>query len=270
MQLFARRRTPTTGPGTPTPREPVPAEWRPAALTPTALPATPADEPLRPSAARSDPAAAAAGRSERGGAPAPTDMVYVLAASGSGDAFTVPAMEEPAAASGGVEGWMLLAVHGQRWHWSMPLAGRGAATTAPPRVAQAVAVRVLDDLGVQVRAWHGSGRADQPLYRAELEAPPEPGPAPVRRRRRGATLRPATWRTRLCGPVRNGSRAVHQLARAGVAPGRGPSATEWRPESEPLIRGVQPSTSDRDRPVQYADQRQRAHPDRHRNRPGQR
>jgi hypothetical protein len=213
VQLFAKRRTPTTAPGIPTPREPVPAGWRPGAFTPAALPATPADEPLRHSAAAPDPAAAAAGRSERGGAPAPTDMLYVLAASGSGDGFTVATIEGPAAASGGVEGWMLLAVHGQRWHWSMPLAGRGAATTAPPRVAQAVAVRVLNDLGVQVRAWHGAGRADQSLYRAELEAPPEPGPAPVRRPRRGATLRPATWRTRLCGPVRNGSRAVRALSR---------------------------------------------------------
>ena len=65
---------------------------------------------------------------------------------------------------------MLLALHGQRRHWSTPLLSRGAAVTAPPRVAQAVAVRVLTDLGLQVRAWHNVSGADQPMYRAQLEA----------------------------------------------------------------------------------------------------
>jgi hypothetical protein len=95
------------------------------------------------------------------------------------------------AASGGAEGWMLLALRGQRQHWSMPLLSRGAATTAPPRVAQAVAVRVLNDLGIHVRAWHGAGSADQPIYLAELEAPPEPRPTPAGRRG-GVTLRLVT------------------------------------------------------------------------------
>jgi hypothetical protein len=58
----------------------------------------------------------------------------------------------------------------------MPLAARGAASTASPRVAQAVAVRVLNDHGVRVRSWHGADSADQPTYRAELEALPELGP----------------------------------------------------------------------------------------------
>lgn len=145
-------------------------------------PRTPADEPLRLTADAPDPAAAAAARrSEPGGASALSEVLYVLVASCSVGGFTAPIVEGPATASGGAKGWMLLAVHGQRWLWSMPLAGRGAATTAPPRVAQAVAVRVLHDFGVRVRAWHGAGGAEQPTYRAELEAPPEPGPCrPVR------------------------------------------------------------------------------------------
>jgi hypothetical protein len=92
-------------------------------------------------------------------------------------------VEGAAAASGGAGGWMLLALDGQRRHWSMPLLSRGAAVTAPPRVAQAVAVRVLTELGVYVRAWHGAGSADEDMYRAELKATPEP--APRRSARRG-------------------------------------------------------------------------------------
>jgi hypothetical protein len=90
---------------------------------------------------------------------------------------------------------MLLALHGQVRQWSMPLFSRGAAITAPPRVAQAVAVRVLSDLGLHVRAWRTAG-GDQPMYRAELEAPPEPTPALPARRRDGATPWLAPWRIR--------------------------------------------------------------------------
>jgi hypothetical protein len=105
---------------------------------------------------------------------AETDLLFVLVPGGS--SFTTATVVGAIAASGGAEGWMLLALRGQRQHWSMPLLSRGAATTAPPRVAQAVALRVLNDLGVHVRAWHGAGSADQPIYLAELEAPPEPAP----------------------------------------------------------------------------------------------
>jgi hypothetical protein len=124
----------------------------------------------------------AAGRSGTDGALAATNVLYVLVPSGSGDDFTTPTVQEAAAASRPAEGWMLLALHGYRRQWAMPLLARGAAVTAPPRVAQAVAVRVLADLGVHVRAWHGVGSADQPVYQAELEAPREPAPPHDHRR----------------------------------------------------------------------------------------
>lgn len=110
---------------------------------------------------------------------------------------------------------MLLALHGQRRQWAMPLLGRGAAVTAPPRVAQAVAVRVLTDLGVPVRAWHGVGSADQPMYQAELEAPREPTP-PHGRRRNLRILGPATWRIRavMVSCARRARRQPHCSRRA--------------------------------------------------------
>jgi len=95
-------------------------------------------------------------------------VLYVLVLSGSG--LPAAAVEGTARASGGAGGWMLLALHGQRRRWSTPLLSRGAAATAPPRVAQAVAVRVLTDHGLRVRAWHNVSSADQPMYQAQLEA----------------------------------------------------------------------------------------------------
>jgi hypothetical protein len=194
VQLFDRRRTSTTAPAIPTPRESAPSgSGSAASISTVSAPTAPADEPVPPRPDASDPEAAAA-RSGTDGALAATDLLYILAPSGSGNGVTTATAAGAAATCAGAQGWMLLALHGQRQHWSMPLLSRGAAITAPPRVAQAVAVRVLNDLGVHVRAWHAAGSADQPKYRAELEAPPEPRRTPVGRRS-GVTLRPATRRT---------------------------------------------------------------------------
>jgi hypothetical protein len=171
VQLFDRRRTSTTAPpGIPTPREPArPGPGPATSIPPVSAPRAPAGEPLLRRPDGSDPEAeAAAGRSGTDGALAETDLLYVLVPGGSG--FTTATVVGATTASGGAEGWMLLALRGQRQHWSTPLLSRGAAVTAPPRVAQAVAVRVLTDLGLQVRAWHNVSGADQPMYRAQLEA----------------------------------------------------------------------------------------------------
>jgi hypothetical protein len=79
-------------------------------------------------------------------------------------------------------GWTLSALRGPRCSWSMSLAGRGAAATAPPRVAKAVALRVLAEQGVPVVAWAGSGGGDQPIFRALLDGH---RPASGTSRRRG-------------------------------------------------------------------------------------
>jgi len=50
-------------------------------------------------------------------------------------------------------GWTVLAAHGSRWSWSIGLDAHGAAFAAPPRVAQAVAVRVLADHAIDVGGW---------------------------------------------------------------------------------------------------------------------
>lgn len=51
--------------------------------------------------------------------------------------------------------WVLLTHHGAttRPTWSTPLARHGAGPRATQRVAQAVAVRVLHELGVAVHGW---------------------------------------------------------------------------------------------------------------------
>jgi hypothetical protein len=196
VQLFDRRRPSTTAPpGITTPREPARSGSGPAvSIPPVPAPRAPSGEPLPHLPDGSGPeAGAAAGRSGTDGAPAESDLLYVLVPGGS--SFTTATVMGAIAASGGAEGWMLLALRGQRQHWSTPLLSRGAATTAPPRVAQAVAVRVLNDLGIHVQAWHGAGSADQPMYRAEREAPPKPRPTPAGRRS-GLTLPLVTRRTR--------------------------------------------------------------------------
>ncbi|MDD7963940.1 hypothetical protein [Actinomycetospora lemnae] len=58
------------------------------------------------------------------------------------------------------DGWVLLCRRGGRVTWSMPLAPRGAAPRVRPAVAQAVAVRVLDEQGVFVSGWNQVGPAD--------------------------------------------------------------------------------------------------------------
>jgi hypothetical protein len=131
------------------------------------------------------------------------EQAYVLVPGAGVDGFTAPTVREATAASCRADGWVLLALDGGRRQWAMPLLGRGAAVTAPPRVAQAVAVRVLTGLGVHVRAWHGIGSADQAVYRAELVAPPESAPAHRGRRWDEPFSAPATARS----PVANVSRA---------------------------------------------------------------
>jgi hypothetical protein len=196
VQLFARGRRPAAALGIWTARKPVSLSSGPVVSIPTArAPTTLADQPRQQRPVAPNPEAGGAeARSGAGGAVAGTDVLYVLMPSGSGAGCTVATVEGAAAASGGAEGWMLLALRGQRQQWSMSLVGRGAAIMAPPRVAQAVAVRVLNDMGVHVRAWRGDGGADQIMYRAELEAPAE-GPARVGRWD-GSALRLGIWRSR--------------------------------------------------------------------------
>lgn len=52
------------------------------------------------------------------------------------------------------DGWSLRCRRHDRVVWSMPLAPRGAAPGVRPTVAQAVGVRVLDELGVFVSGWN--------------------------------------------------------------------------------------------------------------------
>jgi hypothetical protein len=187
VPLFGRRRTPITAPGVPTPREPAPSGTGHKTFTPTVSgPTAAADEPEVHKPAAPNPEVGPAGRWETGDALTAADVMYMLVPSGSGADCTAANVDGASAASVEAEGWMLLALHGHRRHWSMPLLGRGAALTAPPRVAQAVAVRVLTDLGVHVQAWHRASGADQPIYRAGLERPAPP-PAPVGRRRDGVS-----------------------------------------------------------------------------------
>lgn len=70
---------------------------------------------------------------------------------------------------GGVDpGWTLVAWSDTTWHWAAPLAERGAATSAEPRVAQASAVRVLTEQGVVVEGWGGGGTLEAPAYWARV------------------------------------------------------------------------------------------------------
>jgi hypothetical protein len=75
--------------------------------------------------------------------------------------------EDPSATYG--QGWTLVVWHGARWRWSMALAARGASASCETRVAQAVAVRVLADQGVQVESWSVCGyESTLPTRRAVL------------------------------------------------------------------------------------------------------
>lgn len=89
----------------------------------------------------------------------PPDVVYVLV-------FNPP--EAPAPDYG--VGWTVVAWHGDRWRWSVALAARGAGAHAGPRVAKAVAVRVLGAQGVPVEDWHGAGGGELSMFRARLRS----------------------------------------------------------------------------------------------------
>jgi hypothetical protein len=102
------------------------------------------------------------------------EVLYVLANSENGDGG---AGSWTPIADAWCAGWTLSALRGPRCTWSMPLAGRGAAATAPPRVAKAVALRVLAEQGVPVVAWAGGGGGDRPIFRALVDAPRPPSSA---------------------------------------------------------------------------------------------
>lgn len=95
-------------------------------------------------------------------------------------------------------GWTLVVWHGDRWRWSMGLFARGAGPSAPPRVAQAVTVRVLAERGVDVDGWQPAGGAAALAFRAQLATGTSSTRArrqmdeatrPRRRRRQAAWLR---------------------------------------------------------------------------------
>jgi hypothetical protein len=92
-------------------------------------------------------------------------------------------------ATGYPGGWTLSAHHDTGWSWSTPLSARGAGAHASPRVAQAVAVRVLSEHGVAVGGWSASEPPDSSAhpvsFRARL-APSSPAGA-------GAGAPSTTW-----------------------------------------------------------------------------
>lgn len=71
---------------------------------------------------------------------------------------------------GGGPGWRLSFTATEGPSWSMVLTGRGAGAQTPPRVAQAVAVRVLAEFGIDVRGWE-PGHRTQPGPRASGSSP---------------------------------------------------------------------------------------------------
>lgn len=73
--------------------------------------------------------------------------------------------------SGVGAGWALETWHGHRRGRSTGLACRGAAPGAGPRVAQAVAVRVLAEQGVAVQGWGPGGGEQGQVFLAWLNAP---------------------------------------------------------------------------------------------------
>jgi hypothetical protein len=103
-----------------------------------------------------------------GSAAPPPAAVYVLLGNDPDD----PATGYP-------HGWTLSAHHDTGWSWSTALAARGAGAHASPRVAQAVAVRVLSEHGVKIGGWSASeppGRSAHPVsFRAWLDPSPPAG-----------------------------------------------------------------------------------------------
>lgn len=58
-------------------------------------------------------------------------------------------------------GWTLVGSSTGGWRWTMALAAHGAGALARPRVAKAVAVRVLAQHGIAVEAWADDRSADE-------------------------------------------------------------------------------------------------------------
>ncbi|MHC1559298.1 hypothetical protein ACR9E3_10095 [Actinomycetospora sp. C-140] len=66
-------------------------------------------------------------------------------------------------------GWLLAGYRHGRRCWVMNLAAHGASPDAATRIAQAVAVRVLDDRGITTRGWLAVDATDEHgPYRAAL------------------------------------------------------------------------------------------------------
>lgn len=86
-------------------------------------------------------------------------------------------------------GWTLITHPDRARSRTMSLAARGAGAHAPARVAQAVAVRVLGEQGVDVAGWDDAGARDHTevtTFRARLvpqeqhrASPPQPAPRRV-------------------------------------------------------------------------------------------
>jgi hypothetical protein len=79
-------------------------------------------------------------------------------------------------ATGYPGGWTLSAHHDTGWSWSTALAARGAGAHASPRVAQAVAVRVLSEHGVTVGGWSASEPPDPSAHPVSFRARLDPAP----------------------------------------------------------------------------------------------
>lgn len=98
--------------------------------------------------------------------------------------------ETPAAGYG--RGWTLVASHASTPCWSVSLAAHGADTHAGPRVAKAVAMRVLADHGVWVEGWCDGDSAEPAMFRARLyaeDSTPTDGPRRPRIRTRALRTR---------------------------------------------------------------------------------
>ena len=110
------------------------------------------------------PAPHHASDAEGSAAPRPA-AVYVLVGNDPAD----PATRYP-------DGWTLSAHHDTGWSWSTGLAARGAGAHASPRVAQAVAVRVLSEHGVTVGGWSASEPPDRSAHPVSFRAWLDPSP----------------------------------------------------------------------------------------------
>jgi hypothetical protein len=83
--------------------------------------------------------------------PAPGREPYVVVPPARGESDEYELVRDAPSPRGS---WALRCRRTGRTAWSMPLAPRGAAPGVRPAVAQAVAVRVLGELGVFVSGWN--------------------------------------------------------------------------------------------------------------------